>query len=393
MLFIPFFLFLLIYVYAIIENKKVEIIATKIEEFDKDSQKIIRRWFTTRSVSESTAQTYLSYLTQWLKYNGNTLSNIYEIAQKQQLDYIPLNQRTLTQLILDYKYFIDNSQYAQTTKNIKMNVIYSFCRAFEFEIPHIRLKKALCEDKNYERPITKQELITLMNSNPLRETAFLILQATSGMSSKEARNLTIFDIIKAINNELHTEYESVEDLLRNREKILEIKAYEIRIVRSKVNYRYITFLNNECLKHILNYIQFRFKQKNSKKLTGINKPLFITNRGEKMSSRAVTAMYREMGNKVGFTNVENTYRFWRSHNIRKYFYNIVEEIVGIEYADEWLGHVPNKVTMAYARREYRMKQAYLKCLPYLLLETDMEEFNKKIIDLEEEIKRLKEKYE
>lgn len=98
-------------------------------------------------------------------------------------------------------------------------------------------------------------------------------------------------------------------------------------------------------------------------------------------------------NKVGFTNAENTYRFWRSHNIRKYFYNIVEEIVGIEYADEWLGHVPNKVTMAYARREYRMKQAYLKCLPYLLLETDMEDFTQKINDLEEEIKRLKEKYE
>lgn len=372
----------------------MKIIATKIEEFDKDSQKIIRRWFTTRSVSESTAQTYLSYLTQWLKYSENTLGNIYEIAQKQQLDDIPLNQRTLTQLILDYKYYIDNSEYAQTTKNIKMNVIYSFCRAFEFEIPHIRLKKALCEDKNYERPITKQELLTLINSNPLRETAFLVLQATSGMGSKEARNLTIQDIIKAINNELETEYDSVEDLLRNKDKILENKAYEIRIIRSKVNYRYITFLNNECLKHILNYIEYRLKQNNSKRLTDrLTDPLFITNRGEKMSGRAVTAMYREMGNKVGFTNAENTYRFWRSHNIRKYFYNIVEEIVGIEYADEWLGHVPNKVTMAYARREYRMKQAYLKCLPYLLLETDMEDFSQKINDLEEEIKRLKEKYE
>ncbi len=372
----------------------MRIIATKIEEFDKDSQKIIRRWFTTRSVSESTAQTYLSYITQWLKYSEKSLSNIYETAQKQQLDNVPLNQRELTHIILDYKYFIDNSDYAQTTKNIKMNVIYSFCRAFEFEIPHIRLKKALCEDKNYERPITRQELITLMNSNPLRETAFLVLQATSGMGSKEARNLTISDILKAINNELDSNYETAEDLLRNEDKILENEVYEIRIVRSKVNYRYITFLNRECLKHILDYIKYRIKQTNSKKLTdNVNDPLFITNKGEKMSSKAVTAMYREMGNKVGFSNAENTYRFWRSHNIRKYFYNIVEETVGIEYADEWLGHVPNKVTMAYARREYRMKQAYLKCLPYLQLEEDIVEFTQKINDLEEEIKRLKEKYE
>ena len=146
--------------------------------------------------------------------------------------------------------------------------------------------------------------------------------------------------------------------------------------------------------HILNYIQFRQKQTNNKKLTeNTYDPIFITNKGTPMTSRTVTAMYREMGNKTGFTSEQNTYRFWRSHNIRKYFYNIVEEIVGSEYADEWLGHMPNKVTRAYARREHRMKEAYLKCLPYLLFEEDTTEIRKKVEDLEEEIKLLKSKYE
>ena len=363
-------------------------------EFDKNSQKIIRRWFTIRSLSESTAQTYLSYITQWLNFTGLTLFSIYDIAQKEQFEQVPLNQRKLTQHILDYKYEIDNSEYAQTTKNIKMNVIYSFCRAFEFEIPKIRLRKAVCESKNYEKPLTKQEILLLMNNNSLREKAFVVLQATSGMSSKEARNISIYQLLTVINNELNTEYQTVEELFQNKEKILQRKAYEIKLVRSKVNYRYITFINNECMKHLLNYIDFRRKQTDNKQLPNdLNAPLFITNKGTPMDSKAVTAMYREMGKKVGFTSVENTYRFWRSHNVRKYFYNIVEDCVGSEYADEWLGHVPSKVTMAYARREFRMKQAYMKCLPYLALEENMSEVYSKINDLEEEIKRLKLKYE
>ena len=371
-----------------------DIIATKISEFDSNSQNIIKKWFTIRSLSESTAQTYLSYISQFTKYSEKTLSQIYEDAQKQQLNNVPLNQRELSQIILNYKYFIDNSDYAQTTKNTKMNVIYSFCRAFEFEIPHIRLKKAICEDKNYERPITKQEILKMMNNNPLREKAFLVLQATTGMGSKEARNLTISDLIRVINNELGTEYSTANELLTNEEKILKPKVYEIKLTRSKVNYRYITFINNECMKHLLNYLKYRSVQKNNKKLTdSINSPIFITNKGESMNGKAVTAMYREMGAKSGFVCVENTYRFWRSHNIRKYFYNIVEEIVGSEYADEWLGHIPNTVTRAYARREYRMKQAYLKCLPYLILEEDFSDIKSKIKDLEEEIIRLKDKYE
>ena len=368
-------------------------IVTKISEFDTNSQKIIRQWFAIRSIAESTAQTYLSYISQFTKHSENTLYHIYQTAQKQQLNQVPLNDRKLTQLIIDYKYFIEEKNYAQTTKNIKIKVIFSFCKAFEFETPHIRIKRAICEDKNYERPITKKELLLLLHTNPLREKAFLMLQATSGMSSKEARKLTIHDLITIINNELHTKFETTNDLLFNRETILQTKVYEVRRTREKVNYRYITYINKECMKHLLNYIEYRSKQKNNKKLPEtVHTPIFIANNGHEMTSRSVTAMYREMGNKVGFTNEKNTYRFWRSHNIRKYFYNIVEEVVGSEYADEWLGHMPNQVTRAYARREYRMKEAYLKCLPYLALEEDIERVEKKINDLEEEIKRLKSKY-
>ena len=240
---------------------------------------------------------------------------------------MPLNQRVLTQLILDYKYYIDTQNYAQTTKNIKIKVIYSFCKAFELETPHIRLKHAICEDKNYERPITKSELLLLFKSNPLREKAFLILQATTGMSSKEARTITIHDLLTSINNELQTNYETADDIITNREKILQHTIYEIRKTRKKVNYRYITYINKECMKHIINYIMFRRKQTNKKKLSeDTYAPLFITNQGKKMGSRAVTAMYREMGNKVGFVSKTNTYRFWRSHNIRKYFYNICQKM-------------------------------------------------------------------
>ncbi|MBO7210109.1 MAG: tyrosine-type recombinase/integrase [Methanobrevibacter sp.] len=315
---------------------------------------------------------------------------IYEVAQKQTLDNIPVNERQLTCLILEYKYYLDSEHYAQTTKNIKLNVIYSFCRAFDFYVPKIRLKRKVCEDKNRERPITKKEIILMLKNSPLREGAFLVLQATSGMSSKEARELTVHNLINVINTNLQTNYETIWDVFNEEEKILSHDAFEIKLTRSKVDYRYITFISNECMRHLLNYLHFRAKQTDNKKLKNKpHEPIFITNKGEKMDSKAVTGMYREMGARVGFTTDENTYRFWRSHNIRKYFYNIVEETVGIEYADEWLGHVPSKVTRAYARRDNRMKQAYLKCLPYLQLEEDVRVVEKKLHELEEELMRLK----
>ena len=201
----------------------------------------------------------------------------------------------------------------------------------------------------------------MLKNSPLREGAFLVLQATSGMSSKEARNLTIRDLLVIINNELNTEYETIHDIFNNKDKILSHDAYMIKITRSKVDYRYITFISSECMKHLINYLQFRARQSNNKKIKNpANDYIFITNTGGKMNGKAVTGMYREMGENVGFKTEKNTYRFWRSHNIRKYFYNVVEEIVGIEYADEWLGHVPSKVTRAYARRDSRMRKKYLK---------------------------------
>lgn len=372
----------------------VVILATKLCEFDEDSQKIMQRWFTINSLSESTRITYISYISQFIKQCEKPLSYIYEVAQKEQLENVPMNQRKLTNWVLDYKYYLDQSDYAQNTKNLNMNTIYSFCKAFDFKLPKIRRKKVLCEDKNYERPIKKQEIISMLNTNSLREKAFLVLQATSGMGSKEARTLTIHNIITVVNLECGTDYHNVNDLLENKNEILSHKCFEIRIVRKKVNYRHITFISNECMKHLLNYLKYRSIQEGSKKLKGYaDEPLFITNKGGAMDSKAVTGMYREMGKRVGFISESNTYRFWRSHNIRKYFYNIVEEIVGIEYADEWLGHIPSSVTRAYARREFRMKQAYLKCIPYLTLEEDNSGVERKIFELEEEIRRLKTKYE
>ena len=172
-----------------------------------------------------------------------------------------------------------------------MKVIYSFCKAFDIETPKIRQKYALCEEKNYERPITKKEILKLLQTNPLREKAFLVLQATSGMSSKEARTLTIYDLLKIINTELHTEYTEANDILKNKEKIIQHDAYEIKKIREKVNYRYITFINKEAMNHLINYIDYRQKQTNNKKLTNnIHDPIFITNHGKPMSSRTVTAM-------------------------------------------------------------------------------------------------------
>lgn len=365
---------------------------TKIEDFDEQSRKIIQQWFVIRSIAKSTREVYCAYVTQFIEYNGKTLYNIYTTAKEEQRQQIPLEERQLTQQILNYKYYIDEEcKYAATTRKLKLNVIFSFCKAFKLETPDIRQKTAICDPKNYERPITKQEIQLMMNASPLRERAFISLQATTGMASKEARTLTISNLITMINNELGTKYKTITELLENRKTIQNHKVYKIQLTRSKVSYRYITFIPSETLTKVFDYLNLRTKYKDNRKIKD-NGLIFVTNTGKPMNGKAVTGMYREMGKRVGFESEENTYRFWRSHNIRKYFYNIAEEYAGQIYADEWLGHTPTKVTQAYARRENRMREAYLQCLPHLSLENDTgaTSINEQLLILEKEISRLKE---
>lgn len=315
-----------------------------------------------------------------------------ENAIHEQIDDIPINQRQLTQYIIDYKYFLDQSDYAETTKKLKMNVIYSFCRAFEFRTPQIRQTKAICEVKNYERPITKKELRLMLDLSPIRDKAFLSIQATSGMASKEVRTLKVSEIIHMINTNLERNYYTLNEVLKDKEELSK-HVYRIIRVRKKVQYRYITFIAPESMQHLFRYLESRTKRKNGFHITqNPNELVFVTRTGAPMKNDTVTGMYREMGKRAGFTSEPYQYRFWRSHNIRKYFYNIVEKIVGQVYADEWLGHVPSKVTRAYARRDDRMKEAYLKCLPYLSLETTekSDSIRQKISNLENQIRNLSE---
>lgn len=373
-------------------NKKPK---TSVYDFDEKSKQLIRKWFSQRSLAKSTQETYLIYMKQFLKYHNTTLYELYKKAYYEQEHNIPDTIRNLTNLILDYKYYLDNSEYSDSTKYLKLKVIVSFCRAYKLEIPEVRQKRAICEAKNYERPITKEELLLMLNTSPLREQAFLSLQATTGMGSKEVRTLTVWDVLQSINKECSTHYDTIREVLQNKDKILKHKCFEFNIVREKVNYRYITFTTNEGMRYLLRYIEYRYTYCRGKlRLSDdVDEPIFITNKGEPMEQKAVTAMYRVMGERVGFKTKPHQYRFWRSHNIRKYFYNIVEECVGSEYADEWLGHVPSTVTRAYARREYRMKNAYINCIPYLSLTNDFEKGNgrveRKIQMLEEELRKLK----
>lgn len=313
---------------------------------------ILQRWFAIRSISPSTQEIYKINIKSFEDSCGMTLEELYH-QQKKECTY-PLEEQTLYNAILMYKYELDNSNYAETTKKLKLQTVFSFCKAFKFPRPDVRQKKVLCEEKNYERPLTKKELSIMMDSSGLRERAFISLQSMTGMGSQEVRTLTIDKIIKVVNETMGKEY-SFEDIWQNIDEILSYtRVFKIKIVRKKVNYRYITFIPPITMKHIFEYLVYRRKIRDNKQIYSRYDYIFVTKSGKVMTSKTVTAMYREIGKKCGFESEFNTYRYWRSHNIRKYFYNIVEDVVGSEFADEFLGHVPSKTTQAYARREYRM---------------------------------------
>ena len=257
-------------------------------------------------------------------------------------------------------------------------------------------------EQNYGHLLTKKEIKKLADIANTRDRAIIYLMALSGMSQREVRDLTLKKFFESLVQALNININNINELFMYDESINDV-IIMLEITRTKVHYRYHTFIPPEATRTILIYLNERIHGENEKiKISGLEGPLFVKVNGESMTMKTVTNVFIKLGKRAGFKHEFGAYRSWRSHGLRKYFISTIINSLGDHILADYLaGHKINEMKRRYWFADPEdLKKKYMKALPFLSLENvevhsiQSPEFVKVESELNDTKKRLKrlEKY-
>jgi len=332
---------------------------------------IYLEWFTKKNLATGTQEIYRIVMEDYQKFTGKSLEQLIEEAEKDEESQSRIRKREINKHIFGYKNYLEKKGYAPGTINNKMAAIISFYKSFDINVPTLTLNKGdTILDKNDTPLITKEQLNKMLNVASARDKAIIYLLALSGMSQKEARDLTIKKYIDTVSQSIQKDILDIEWLFQYEELILE-EVLMINLTRDKAKFRRQTFIPPEVNRAIITYLKERKFNRNEKKhITDLNNALFVTNDGNPMSRSGITTAIRRVGEKAGFISEKGAHCYWKPHGCRKYVESTIINYNGDRIlADYILGHKIDNVTRAYWKADpEQLKKRYLKVLPQLSLD-------------------------
>lgn len=356
------------------------------------NSELIEKWFIKKDYPESTRKLYSLGIRNYCNLIGKCPEELLNEAEHEEETIPRLRNRKIDYYLPKFKKHLEDSKLAPQTIKVYLSAIKSFYKAYQIEIPEISTKVSdICLEKNDGRLLTREDIQKMIEISPIREKAIIYLMALTGMSQAEMRSLTIKKFLYAVSEVLDKKIVTIEDLFEH-EKELENVVLSLTITRKKVNYRYQTFIPPEVSRNIVYYLKERTYGRNEKiRITDINKEIFVSHTGEKLTKNNVSGTFNRIGKKLGFRSSESgAYGFWRSHGLRKYFIStIINQIGDHVLADYLVGHKISPIKRAYWKADpEKLKKKYMEALPYLSIDEI------KVKDIENpEFKELKEKYE
>lgn len=348
-----------------------------------NDKKIIQNYITTRGLKKTTAKTYKAVLNHYRQFQGETLTNLLQEADTEEIQRIRWKHRQLKQRLTQY------TQHCQTTMNITSAKTYLTCvkmfyRHHEIEIGYIPpLNKRNGEINN---PITYTDLpdkeiirMAIEISNPLMRALILFLTST-GMSRVDCLNLQVNDFITAT-QDFHTGEtitDIIEELNQTRDVIPTFKAR-----RAKTNKYFITFCTPETVREICNYL----KHRNSKKQLHRWDKLF------KINNDWYTVKFKQINDALGLGK-RGSYARFRGHMLRKFHASNLKKAGMDTYSVNVLqGKSHGRVDDVYFfEDEDKLKEDYVKYMHALVILSDVatvDAYSPDYLELLEENKQLK----
>lgn len=279
-----------------------------------------------------------------------------------------LRERSYIRYVENFRQWLKDEGYAPITALNYVSSIRAFYRYYYIEMPRMRKRKsnvvqALEGNRNHR--IGKEDIRDMLAvCRHLRDKAFVLTAASSGMGSAELRNLKVAHFW----NGLEREYE----------------ICKIRTIRVKTGLEFITFLSAEAVDMIWEYLskERKITQENIK--THLEEPLFAEVRDtysrpdiyKPLSANAITAIFKNIALRLDRyePNIERDRKNiiqnrLRSHNMRKFFNTELKNAGCPDQAVEtMLAHKNGVKDAYYLDHEDELRDLYLEYMPAITIQ-------------------------
>jgi len=366
-----------------------------------EDEDIIEKWFLRRNISKGTQKAYLIAFKEYCALIGKTPNKLYQEADLEEENGVrPIKSKVYDYLLKYKKHLIDTGKSKKTVK-LYFSAVRSFYMSFDITLPDIKLDSGdIGLEKNEGKLLKRTDLRKLVNAASSRERALIYLMALSGMGQKEARDLTIKKFLDAASYAIGKPLDDVKDLFKFEDEVLK-EILTLHITRQKTRYSHITFIPPEASREIIHYLKERCYGRNENVRVDNNSDyIFASKNGGKLSRDSIVTNFRRIGELAGFKREKNSYSFWRSHALRKYFISTFINKKGEKViADFMAGHKISDMDRTYWKANSEdLKKMYAEALPALSLDKanvrdyETEEYRKiaaKLGDKDKEIHSLK----
>jgi integrase len=341
----------------------------KYSKTDIARDDLVKEFFLSKNIRESTKKHYLQRLSVYCSFINKTPSEMIEEAEYEEEERLRMRKRKIKEYFLTWLSEFQENEYSINTISSYFTSVKSFYRAFEIEIPNFRIESTGNNSKAFEKIPTKEDIRKALPYANLKYKAIILLMASSGMGSAEARNLTYGNFLEAIKEYYKPSKKEQFDITKITEN-LEDKRNIIptwRIHRYKTEMPYITFSTPESVEALLRYMNSRNKEHPFK---SVDDWLFLAEEDKQLSGNTLAMYFHRLNEKAGFEKLQHSV-FFHSHSLRKFFGSKLHEkgIQRLNY-DFLMGHKVDNLADAYIKPNVdSLKREYMRCMEDLSIES------------------------
>ena len=343
---------------------------------------IINQFCKERNSSKNTLYSYRQSIRLFETQTQQEIYSILYLAELEQEKKIPWKHQTIRKQLINFRAYLYEN-YKKNTAHIHLTRVKAFLQHYEIEIgklPYYSTKKAepsipINPDLMVDRDILR---LCINVKNPLLKAITLFMSST-GMTKIDTLNLTVQDFIDATQeyhntNHLHNALYLLKD---NHQAVGTWQNFK----REKTGQIYFTFNSPESTIAIAQYLLTR------EKLT-TESPLF------NISYKYMSDLFKDTNDLLRLGK-NGQYSRFASHMLRRYHTTqLTEAGMDMNKINILEGRKPENVAyQSYIKiKPSRLKEEYIKALPYLVIE-DYTKVKTELDNVKEENKKLKEENE
>ncbi|MBQ2653404.1 MAG: site-specific integrase [Methanobrevibacter sp.] len=354
-----------------------------------NNQEIIDNFAVTRKLSHNTKRRYKLILNRYSEFNNMTLQELLDEADDEEEQRIRRKKRKIKDRLIKFRTYVYDKYMVATAKS-NMDVILTFYRHFEIEIPTLPPVSTKNTNENpplrYDDLLTKKILRQVVDQSTPLVRAIVLFSISSGCANAEVMSLTIQDFIDATSNTTSRYHNSnniyeVIELLIDRDDL--VPTFYLK--RRKTNKYYYTFCSPEATHAILSY------------LASARRKLVPEDKLFKIHPNALLRILSEMNDELGLGR-KGTYKRLRTHMFRKFHAsNLKKDGMSMEDINAIQGKGKHPINEPYFfDSPEHLKEEYVKHLDVITIKGTVNSLNLKSKEyhlLEQELEKRNQEYD